>query len=461
MHSRLLIVDDDVGMRGMLGALFEIDGHACELAASAEAALQAVDRQLPDVILCDVRMDDGMNGLELLDRVKRMHPTLPVILMTGLGGVDDAVHAIKHGAFQYVTKPCDADKLRNAVTAALAERDLTARRPSRPPPASAGTNVELVGTGVAMRELEKTIGLVAASSAPVLVTGETGVGKELVARAIHARGPRSEKPFVAVNASAIPRDLLEAEVFGHVRGAFTGSSQTRRGLLLEADGGTLLLDEIGDMPMDLQSKLLRVLQSGEVRPVGSDRTFTVDVRIVAATHCDLPALIRAGKFREDLYFRLNVLPVHVPPLRQHPEDIPALVAHFLAAARQRASQSPLVALPEDVLRALTEASWPGNVRELASVIERAVVFGTHIGLEPKRLPPPEPPATAACSWPFPSDAPWSLRRLSRAYTDWAILHTGGNKEQAAALLGINLSTLYRWGRSRSERGGGDPADPAP
>ena len=450
-NTRLLIVDDDVGMRGTLGTLFEIDGHTCVLAGGAEEALQAVDRQVPDVILCDVRMD-GMNGLELLDRVKRMHPSLPVILMTGLGQIDDAVHAMKHGAFQYVTKPYDADKLRDAVAAALAERDLAdVKRPSRPL-ASMSANVELVGTGPAMRALEKSIGLVAASSAPVLITGETGVGKELVARAIHTRGPRSEKPFVAVNTSAIPHDLLEAEVFGHVRGAFTGSSQSRRGLLMEADGGTLLLDEIGDMPVSLQSKLLRVLQFGEVRPVGSDRTFQVDVRVIAATHCDLPALIRAGRFREDLYFRLNVLPISVPPLREHPEDIPALVAHFLASARQRASQSPLTSLPEERVRALAESSWPGNVRELASVIERAVVFGSHEVLPARRepSPPSEPGGAERWSWPFPSHAPWSLRRLSRAYTDWAIGHTGGNKEQAAAILGINLSTLYRWERAKSD-----------
>ena len=461
MHSRLLIVDDDIGMRGTLGTLFEIEGHACELAADAEAALQAVDRQVPDVILCDVRMD-GMNGLELLDRVKRMHPSLPVILMTGLGEIDDAVVAIKHGAFQYVTKPYDVDKLRNAVAAALAEREQTdVKRSVRPLPASTNANVELVGTGPAMRALDRCIGQVAASSAPVLITGETGVGKELVARAIHARGPRSEKSFVAVNASAIPLELLEAEVFGHVRGAFTGSSHSRRGLLMEADGGTLLLDEIGDMPFSLQSKLLRALQFGEVRPVGSDRTYPVDVRVIAATHCDLPALIKAGRFREDLYFRLNVLPVFVPPLREHPEDIPALVAHFLAAARRRAAQSAPTSLAEEQVRALGEASWPGNVRELASVVERAVVFGS-CGMQAERREAPSNEAGEGekWSWPFPSHAPWSLQRLSRAYTAWAIGHTGGNKEQAAAILGINLSTLYRWERSKTELADRDSASRA-
>jgi two-component system response regulator HydG len=456
MHGRLLIVEDDIGTRGTLGTLFSLDGHACELAADAEAALLAIDRRAPDIIISDIRME-GMSGLDLLDRVKRTHPLLPVILMTGLGAIDDAVRAIKHGAFQYLTKPCDADKLRGAVTAALEERDRgdVARR-SRPPAGAQNSNLELVGDGPAMRALERSIGLVAASSAPVLISGETGVGKELAARAIHLRGPRRDQPFVAVNTSAIPHDLLEAEVFGHVRGAFTGASQTRRGLLTEADGGTLLLDEIGDMPMSLQSKLLRVLQFGEVRPVGSDRTHQVDVRVIAATHCDLPELVRAGRFREDLYYRLNVLPVFVPPLREHREDVPALATYFLTDARQRAPLSPVRTIAPEALRVLSDAPWPGNVRELANSIERAVVFGVDETIDANQLSSVRSGATTtesgatAQAWPFPSHAPWTLRRLSRAYTDWVLAETAGNKERAAEILGIDLSTLYRWQRARPE-----------
>ncbi len=457
MRARLLIVDDDTETRETLGTLFAVDGHACELAADAEAALQAVDRRLPDLVICDVRMD-GMNGFELLDRIKRAHPSLQVILMTGQGAIDDAVTAVKHGAFEYLTKPCDADKLRSAVTAALAERgEGEPARRSRSPAALASQDVDLVGTGPAMRALERSIGLVAASSAPVLITGETGVGKELVARAIHARGSRGDGPFVAVNASAIPHDLLESEMFGHVRGAFTGSSQPRKGLATEADGGTLLLDEIGDMPAALQSKLLRVLQFGEVRPVGSDRGHHVDVRVIAATHRDLPALIRAGEFREDLYFRLDVLPVFVPPLREHPEDIPALAAHFLAAARQRVVHARLESLGEEELRALAAAPWPGNVRELESAIERAVVFGSDV--LPVRRHPSPPGGPAAPSWPFAGDAPWSLRRLSRVYTEWVLEQTCGDKEQAASILGVNMSTLYRWERSKQDLEDSEPEPP--
>jgi two-component system response regulator HydG len=316
-------------------------------------------------------------------------------------------------------------------------------------PAAPG-ELGLVGTGPAMQALRTAIDFVARSNAPVLVTGETGAGKELVVRAIHARSARRNKPFVAVNTSAIPRELLEGEIFGHARGGFTGATQARKGLLTEADGGTLLLDEIGDMPFGLQAKLLRVLQCGDVRPVGSDRTHRVDVRVIAATHRDLLALIKVGRFREDLYYRLNVLPVFVLPLRDHPEDIPALAAHFLAEARQRAPLSPVRAIGQDALRVLTESSWPGNVRELASFIERAVVFGVdeiigsnHLSLIPN--------AALAHGFPFPSDTPWTLRRLNRAYTDWVLAEAGGNKERAAEILGIDLSTLYRWLRDPQDR----------
>jgi len=300
-----------------------------------------------------------------------------------------------------------------------------------------------------MRTLQTAIDFVAQSSAPVLITGETGVGKELVARAIHARSARSLRPFMAVNTSAIPQELLEGDLFGHARGAFTGAAQPRKGLLTEADGGTLLLDEIGDMSLGLQAKLLRVLQFGDIRPVGSERTHHVDARVIAATHRDLPALVEKGEFRQDLYFRLNVLPVSVPPLRDHPEDIPALVASFLRQACQRSPQSPVRSIGPDAVRRLSEAPWPGNVRELASAIERAVVFGADEMVDASQLLAVRGDASPQ-EWPFPTDAPWTLRRLSRAYADWVLAEAGGNKERAAEILGIDLSTLYRWLRVGSD-----------
>jgi two-component system response regulator HydG len=448
MQSRLLIVDDDREMREALGSLFSVEGHLCELAADATAALDIVDAQTFDAVICDVVME-GMSGLELLDRVRRSHPALPFIVITGVGGVHQAVDAIKRGAFEYVVKPCDGNELRRIVTEALDGRRHPRESMRAPPPPSTVGRVELVGSGPTMRALQTTIDFVARSSAPTLVVGETGVGKELVARSIHARSARRDRPFVAVNTSAIPKELLEAELFGHVRGGFTGAVQARKGLFTEADGGTLLLDEIGDMSVGLQAKLLRVLQFGEVRPVGGDRVHQVDVRVIASTHRDLPVLIREGRFREDLYFRLNVLPVLVPPLRERSEDIPALAAHFLAEACRRAPQSPVRSIGRDALRLLITAAWPGNVRELASCIERAVVFGVDEMIDVNQLQS-LPDAAAPVAWPFPTTAPWTLRRLSRAYTEWVLVETGGNKERAAEILGIDLSTLYRWQRAQKD-----------
>ncbi|HEY8087095.1 MAG TPA: sigma-54 dependent transcriptional regulator [Polyangiaceae bacterium] len=445
-ESRLLIVDDDPTMRAALAVLFAAEGHVCELAASATSALELVRLQTFDAVVSDIRMQ-GMDGLELLDRIKESHPALPVILGSTSGGVHQAVDAIKRGAFGYAVKPYDVDELRKTVGRALEAR-LHPGESARPA-AAVGKEPEgtLVGAGPAMRTLQTAIDFVARSSAPVLVTGETGVGKELVARAIHARSDRADRPFVAVNTSAIPQELLEGEIFGHARGGFTGAIQARKGLLTEADGGTLLLDEIGDMSFGLQAKLLRVLQFGDVRPVGSDRVHHVDVRVIASTHRDLPAMIKEGRFREDLYFRLDVLSVAVPPLRDRPEDIPMLAAHFLAQACARAPTSPVRSIGRDALRSLTERSWPGNIRELASSIERAVVFGVDEMIDVNQLSP-SPLGDVEARWPFPIGSPWTLERLSRAYAEWVLGETGGDKQRAAAVLGIDLSTLYRWRRKR-------------
>jgi two-component system, NtrC family, response regulator HydG len=443
--ARVLIVDDDPGMREALQLVLSADGHVCDVADNAFSALAAVDRKTFDVVISDTRMP-GLTGLELLDRFKGAHPDWPLVAITGAGGAEQAVDGIKRGAFHYLVKPFEPEQIRRVVAAALPDvrrhPDGGARR-SRPPAAVA--TLGLVGNGPAMRTVRTAIDLVARSTAPVLITGETGAGKEIVARAIHERSARGHLPFVAVNMSAIPTELLEGELFGHVRGAFTGAAQPRKGLFTGADGGTLLLDEIGDISLALQAKLLRVLQSGDVRPVGSDRTHHPDVRVIAATHRDLPLLVKQGLFREDLYFRLNVLPVNVPALRDHREDIPALAEHFLAQARQRAPQSPVRSIDPDALRILSNAPWPGNVRELANTIERAVVFGFHETIERTQVLSAGAPAPQA--WPFPTHAPWTLHRLSRAYAEWALAEAGGNKKRAAKVLGINLSTLYRWLRS--------------
>ncbi len=447
MNARVLIVDDDCDMREALGTVFSRDGQSCDVVSSGSAALEIINRRTFDAVVCDVRMS-GMTGLELLDRVKKSRPSLPFILMTGAGAVHDAVDAIKRGAFQYVTKPCDADQLRAIVVEAMGGSRENAHEEGR----SQSTTFDspLIGFGPAMRALQASIDRVATSVAPVLITGETGVGKELVAEAIHARGERRGRPFVAVNTSAVQADLFESEVFGHVRGAFTGAVQARNGLLTEADGGTLFLDEIGDMPIAMQAKMLRVIQFGEVRRVGSDRPHRVDVRIIAATHRDLPAFVRDGRFREDLYFRLNVLPIFVPPLRARRDDIPALALHFLSEARRRASQTPVRSISEDALRVLADGAWPGNVRELASAIERAVVFANDEVLAPEHLSPTLESSGPTLSWPPMDRAPWTLQRLNQAYTEWVLSQTGGDKPRAAEILGIDLSTLYRWRRTQRD-----------
>jgi two-component system response regulator HydG len=450
-ETRVLIVDDDRDMREALGMVFSRDGETCDAVASAAAALELIDRRPFDAVVCDVRLE-GMSGLELLDRVKKIRPGLPFILITGAGDIRDAVEAMKHGAWQYVTKPCDAEMLRAMVGDAIGVESppegVRAARRTQPPMGKADS--EIVGAAPAMQALRSSIDRVAASIAPVLITGETGVGKDLVARAIHARGARRGRAFVAVNTSAVQEELFESEVFGHVRGAFTGAAQSRNGLVTEANGGTLFLDEIGDMPLRMQAKLLRVLQFGEVRPVGSDRPHIVDVRVIAATHRDIPALVREGRFREDLYFRINVLPVFVPPLRDRPDDIPALALHFLSEAQQRATDTPVRSIGDEALRVLKQAAWPGNVRELASAIERAVVFSNDEVLGPEHLVPTPTATPPMLSWPAVDRSPWTLQRLNEAYTEWVLGQTSGDKRRAAEILGVDLSTVYRWRRAQHD-----------
>ena len=306
---------------------------------------------------------------------------------------------------------------------------------------------ELVQASPIMRELADSIALVARSNTPVLILGESGTGKERVARAIHAGGSRANQPFVAVNTSAIPEQLLESELFGHVRGAFTGAALARRGLLMEAHGGTLLLDEVGDMPLMLQPKLLRVLQFGEARPIGSDRTGQVDVRVIAATHRDLDVLVREGRFREDLHYRLNVIPLLVPPLRDRREDIMPLVTQFLQEAQDRNHESPVTSISDEAMNLLYQASWPGNIRELENTIERLVVLGreavvTAGDLAYLKQKAPEDSLHAV------DEASYTLKQMNQLYLQRVLARTNGDKVRAAEILDINLSTLYRWERAK-------------
>jgi two-component system, NtrC family, response regulator HydG len=444
--TRVLIVDDSASSARMLGERLMREDYLCEVASSCERALDVVRKSECDVAICDVMMR-GTSEFELLEQINVLQPQLPVIVGAVTSSITEAVEAVKRGAYQYVPKPFDISELMGLIAQALAE-SRPYRRTARPQRLTPGlVSGELVHESSVMRELVESIELVARSTAPVLILGESGTGKERVARAIHAGGPRASQPFIAVNTSAIPEPLLESEVFGHVRGAFTGATQARRGLLMEANGGTLLLDEIGDMPITLQPKLLRVLQFGETRPVGSDRFGHVDVRVIAATHRDLDVLVHEGRFREDLHYRLNVIPLVVPPLRNRREDIIPLVAQFLGEARERTLESPVDSISDEAMHLLTQAAWVGNVRELENTIERLVVLGRESVVTPRDLgflqekPPGE-------SWPAVEGLPWTLKQMNLRYLQWVLARTDGDKARAAGILDIDLSTLYRWERAK-------------
>ncbi len=437
---RILVVDDDPDFAQAVADVFAGTGYRCELASSGAAALSLCMKIDFDAMVTDLRME-GMDGVELVRRAKRLQPSLAVVLVTGDATIPTAVAAIKAGAFEYVTKPFEGGALRAIVERALAARPAPVR--SREQASLPQGTEEIVGSGALMADLRARIALVATASSPVLVLGETGTGKELVARAIHACSPRRGRPFVTVNTSAIPEALLESQMFGHTRGAFTGAAQAHRGLFQEADGGTLLLDEIGDMPLALQPKLLRVLQSGELRPVGADRDVHVDVRIVAATHRRLPDLVAEGRFRQDLFYRLDVVTLLVPPLRDRAEDIPELARCFLARARARAPESPALRMSEELLALLASAPLRGNVRELESIVERLVVLADHEELTPSDLARTEYDETQG---PAAADSDPSLDALIRKHVESVLARAGGSKSRAAKMLGVDLSTLYRWQR---------------
>ena len=375
--SSVLVVDDEPNIRRMLGSLLEAEGYGVRQAADGAAALAAITSDEPDVMLLDLALP-GASGLEILERVRERWPHLPVVMMSGRATLADAVRATKLGAFHFIEKPLTPEAVLLTLAGALELR--RARDLSRALAAELGARGSLIGSSDALAQVRARIGQVAGTDARVLITGESGTGKELVAAALHEQSPRASKPFVRVNSAAIPRELVESELFGHERGAFTGAHERRRGRFELAHGGTLFLDEVGDLGSDAQAKLLRVLESGRIERVGGQRPITVDVRVIAATNRDLPAAIAEGRFREDLFYRLNVIPIHVPPLRDRSSDVPELVDHFLAQLRVRHGlASP--ALDADALDVMCRYQWPGNVRELANLCERLAILypGQHIG----------------------------------------------------------------------------------
>lgn len=447
---RVLLVDDQPDFAKGLARLLapKLPEATVAYVLSAEAALEDLATTPCDVLVTDLRMP-GLSGLELLPRALALQPDLGVVLLTAHGDIDSAVLALKAGASDFLTKPVDSDHLARVVANGLERaRLLRENRRLRAAVAACGGPVGLLGESPAMRQVQQTIAAVAASDYTVLIRGESGTGKELAARAIHALSRRADGPFVSVNCPAIPDQLLESELFGHVRGAFTGATRDRRGLFAAASGGVLLLDEIGDIPVSVQTKLLRVLQEGEIRPVGSTRSIPVDVRILAATNQDLEAKIAARAFREDLYYRLNVLTVRLPPLRERREDIPLLATAFLERACREMGVGDKTFAPE-ALAALTSRPWPGNVRELLNFVRRLTVFtpgdvitAAAVAQTDAELSPAAA-TDAARPLPYHEAKAQVLNLFTRRYVEELLTQTRGNISEAARISGLERMSLQK------------------
>ena len=445
----LLLIEDDASLRTLLEEELALDGYRILVAADCESGIAVALSEHPDLIISDLRLPDG-DGLNVLRKVQAEGRTVPFIIITAFGTVDQAVEALQAGADDFLTKPLSTEHLRLKVRRLLAHAALSLELARYRSASGAPANLGLVGESSAMDRLRQEIRQVSRSEAAVLVNGESGTGKELVARAIHRESERRNGPFIPVNCAGIPPELMESEFFGHEAGAFTGARQARKGLFAEASGGTLLLDEIGEMPAALQAKLLRVLQEGRVKPVGAEREEPVDVRIIAATHVDLLEAVRQGEFREDLYYRLETLMLAVPPLRQRGDDVELLAMHFLRQSAERHRRG-FLRLAETTVATLADYPFPGNVRELASAMERAVTFCDGDVVQPDHLPArirqrqvnlagqklTDLKGEPVASWP-------TLEALQQRYVQQVMERVDGNKRRAARILGINRRTLYRW-----------------
>ncbi len=450
-RTKVWVIDDDRSIRWVLEQAFEQAGMEPTSFASGSAAIEALGDSTPDVVVTDIRMPD-IDGLAVLERLREVHEDLPVIVITAHSDLDSAVAAYRGGAFEYLPKPFDVDEAVSLVERAARNRDGT-------PPAETGSLPALIGQAPAMQAVFRSIGRLAGSSMNVLVTGESGTGKELVARSLHDNSPRSGGPFVALNVSAIPGELLESELFGHEKGSFTGAEVRRMGRFEQADGGTLFLDEIGDMPAALQTRLLRVLAEGEFYRVGGKDPIRTDVRVIAATHHDLARRVANDTFREDLFHRLNVIHIEVPPLRDRHEDIGLLLEHYLAAAAAELTVPPK-SLSEDARLILTRFDWPGNVRQLVNACRRLTALAPGGQIQAGDIPAElggQRGLPAADDWAGRLAA-WAQERLNagetglaataqpafeRALIEAALAAAGGKRQKAAELLGWGRNTLSR------------------
>ena len=434
--ARILVVDDERSLRGAVSLALERAGHEVASTGSAEEAAVALRDEPFDVVLTDVRLGSG-SGMDVLRDAKRTAPGTEVVVMTAFGCIEDAVEAMQLGAHNYVTKPFESAELKALVDRALEHRRLASRlegsRPAGPDPFAA-----IVGHSRVMKEMLELVRKTAATDSTALITGETGTGKELIGRAIHHASARRDRVFCAVNSAAFPESLLESELFGHRKGAFTGATNNKKGLFEHADRGTVFLDEVAEMPVSMQAKLLRFLQTGEVRPVGSEQTRCVDVRLVTATNKELEREVEEGRFREDLYYRLAVIPIHVPPLRARGEDVPLLASHFLRRFAERLAK-PVRAIDPAALDLLVGYAWPGNVRELENCIERAVALCAGASVETRDLPGRIRERTPSAE---PAELE-SLEMVERIHILNTLEKVGWNRKKAAEVLRISTTTLWR------------------
>ena len=437
----ILIVDDDEITCNLLEEVLSKEGYVVDKALNGREAIAKGENKPYDVVLTDIRMID-VDGMEVLRAYRQKSPDSIIIMMTAFGSIETAIGAIKEGAYDYVSKPFKLDEIKLTIRRALEQKRLLQENLFYRQELITKYKLEnIVGRSPQMLQVYKTVARVAESRSTVLIAGESGTGKELVARAIHFNSPRSSKPYVAVDCGSLAETLLESELFGHVRGAFTGAVTNKKGLFEEADNGTCFLDEVGDISLAMQAKLLRVIQEHEIKRVGGTETTKIDVRIIAATNKNLEELVAEKKFREDLFYRLNVVSIHLPPLRERLDDIPFLADHFLRKYAAE-NEKPVSRISAEVLDLLLRYQWPGNVRELENVIERAVTLSPHSLILPEDLPRRlrvEPSEISATS--LPSQV--SLTELEKIYIKKVLEETGGNKKRAADILGIDRRTLYR------------------
>jgi len=452
--KQVLIVDDEPNLRKILSAQLTRDGYDVMIAEDGEQGLSMLREHHIDMVITDLKMPK-VDGMTLLKEALREDPELPVVMITAHGTVDTAVEALKSGAFDYLTKPFDKDEVRQIVAKALKTKELAGTEASAPP-AAAGARFGIIGASPGITDLYAVLERVADTPTTVLITGESGTGKELVARALHDHSSRKDKPFIKVNCAAIPKELIESELFGYERGAFTGAVNSKPGRFELANGGTLFLDEIGEIPVEMQVKLLRALQESEFERVGGIKTMRVDVRLVAATNRDLKKLIAAGSFREDLFYRLNVVPIRLPALRERSTDIPILVDHFLTKFNDRLKKK-VTGAEQDALDVLCNYSWPGNIRELENVVERAVLFcdAQKVRVEdlpaevrggpavPITTPPPDANLEAALAGEggLKEHVKVAMSKLERELVSRALTQTNGNVTHAARLLKISRKGL--------------------